>query len=381
MNIFIIDLESVPTRYTCQWKGHIPTLLENAAKDRGRKDVEIINISGGEAELKATPGAFLNFAQTNVYKNNQLTQVSQLFSEGKVNPGDQFIFTDAWHPGIMQLKYMSELLQIPVVIHALWHAGSYDPQDFLGRLIKDKRWTNNFEKAVFHAVDYNWFATKFHSDMFKTNVFRQRPGWSPDPAVSDLHVRELDPESPSCKFRHTGWPMEYMADTLEPYMNLPKRDLILFPHRIAPEKQVDIFRDLARQMPEFEWVVCQDEELTKHEFHTLLGEAKIVFSANLQETLGISTCIEGPLCGAIPMAPNRLSYSEIFDGYPQFMYPESWTKSFDWYDTHKNSMIEHVIGVIDSYKYLRADLEQFNKKQVPKYFAFDNAITVLFDGS
>ena len=83
MKIFIIDLESVPTRYTCQWKGHIPTLLKAAAVDRNRPDVEIVNISGGEAELKATPGAFLNFAQTNVYKNNQLTQVSQMFSEGE----------------------------------------------------------------------------------------------------------------------------------------------------------------------------------------------------------------------------------------------------------------------------------------------------------
>ena len=54
MRIYIIDLESVPTRYTCEWKGHIPALLEDEAKLRNRPDVEIINISGGEAELKAT---------------------------------------------------------------------------------------------------------------------------------------------------------------------------------------------------------------------------------------------------------------------------------------------------------------------------------------
>jgi len=372
MKIFIIDLESVPTRYTCQWKGHIPTLLKKAALDRNRPDVEVVNISGGEAELKATPGAFLNFAQTNVYKNNQLTQVSQMFSEGKVNPGDQFIFTDAWHPGIMQLKYMSELLQIPVVIHALWHAGSYDPQDFLGRLIKDKRWTNNFEKAVFHAVDYNWFATDFHIRMFKTNVFRisQKNRFE-----SELSIKEQKE-----KYCQTGWPMEYMEETLKPYMNMPKRDLILFPHRVAPEKQVDIFNDLAKHMPEYEWVVCQDQELTKHEFHTLLGEAKMIFSANLQETLGISTCIEGPLSGAIPMAPDRLSYSEIFEGYPQFLYPDKWTKDFAWYDSHKTDMIEHVKETMENYEQYRADLDEFNANQVPKFFAFDNAIEVIFNG-
>jgi hypothetical protein len=57
----------------------------------------------------------------------------------------------------------------------------------------------------------------------------------------------------------TGWPMEYMPKVLEPYKNLPKRDLILFPHRIAPEKQVEIFRDLAQTLPQYEWIVCQDQ--------------------------------------------------------------------------------------------------------------------------
>lgn len=373
MNIFIIDLESVPTRYTCQWKGHIPALLKAAAAARNRSDVEIINISGGEAELKATPGAFLNFAQTNVYKNNQLTQVSQLFSEGKVKPGDQFIFADAWHPGIMQLKYMSELLQVPVVIHALWHAGSYDPQDFLGRLIKDKRWTNNFEKAVFHAVNYNWFATQFHIDMFKINVFRLRPGHWPDPAFSDLLKEERD-----TKFLRTGWPMEYMAETLAPYTELRKRDLILFPHRIAPEKQVEIFRDLAASMPEYEWIVCQDQELTKHEFHTLLGEARMVFSANLQETLGISTCIEGPLSGALPLAPDALSYTEIFEGYNDFLYPAEWTASFKKYQEHKTSLIDRISYMMVNYESQSYSLDHYNKHQVPKFFGFDEAIKVLF---
>ncbi len=362
MRIHIVDLESVPTRYTCQWKGHIPALLRQAAVDRDRPDVEIVNISGGEAELKATPGAFLNFAQTNVYKNNQLSHVAELFSEGKVSPGDQFIFTDAWHSGIMQLKYMSELLEIPVVIHALWHAGSYDPQDFLGRLIKDKRWTNNFEKAVFHAVDYNWYATQFHIDMYKQNVF--------------IHNGEFDQtyhDFESKAFR-TGWPMEYMAETLEPYTKLEKRDLILFPHRIAPEKQVRIFRELAEALPEYEWVVCQDQELTKHEFHTLLGEAKMIFSANLQETLGISTCIEGPLCGALPFAPDRLSYSEILEGYLEFLYPSEWTSDFDSFDKNRYSIVTQIDFNMRNYLTLAQSLEDYNTRQVPKFFGFDNAI-------
>jgi len=76
------------------------------------------------------------------------------------------------------------------------------------------------------------------------------------------------------KIVRTGWPMEYMDTTLTAYKNMPKRDLILFPHRIAPEKQVEIFRDLKHWLPQYEFVVCQDQQLTKNEYHNLRNKLK-----------------------------------------------------------------------------------------------------------
>ena len=133
MTVFVVDLESVSTRYTCEWKTHVPELLEKAGHN-----VHIIS-GPGDIPTATTPGAFLNFGGTNIYKSRQVEEISRLFCAGSVSPGDHFLFTDAWHPGVINLKYMSELLQIPVTIHGLWHAGSYDPQDFLGRLIGDER--------------------------------------------------------------------------------------------------------------------------------------------------------------------------------------------------------------------------------------------------
>jgi hypothetical protein len=115
--------------------------------------------------------------------------------------------------------------------------------------------------------------------------------------------------------------------------------LILFPHRIAPEKQVEIFRDLAQQMPEYEFVVCQDQQLTKDEYHRLLAESKIVFSCSLQETLGIG-CYEGALLGSIPLVPDRLSYSEMYDR--EFKYPSAWTENWDSYIQHRDELVECV---------------------------------------
>jgi hypothetical protein len=230
---------------------------------------------------------------------------------------------------------MSELLQIPVTIHALWHAGSYDPQDFLGRLIGDAKWVRHSEQAFFEAVDYNYFATDFHVNMFIENLLNEdkRTG----------RIRYM----PNGKITRSGWPMEYMPDTLLMYKNMPKRDLILFPHRIAPEKQVEIFRDLKEHLPQYEFVICQEQQLSKNEYHNLLGEAKLVFSANLQETLGISW-YEGAVVDAIPMVPDRLSYSEM--AIDPFKYPSEWTESFAAYTVHKQKVIDAIVDHMENYK-------------------------------
>lgn len=333
MTVFLVDLESVETRYTAQWKTHVPALLKKAGHN--------VHIISGREDIPSatTPGAFLNFGGTNIYKANQVEAMGQLFCSGTVSAGDHFIFTDAWHPGIINLKYMSELLQIPVTIHALWHAGSYDPQDFLGRLIGNAPWVRHAEKSFFHAIDRNYFATDFHIDIFEDNLLSEN--------CSVFTRQELG------KIIKTGWPMEYMDTTLSPYKGMTKRDLIVFPHRIAPEKQVEIFRDLKEQMPQYEFVVCQDQELTKNEYHNILGEAKIVFSASLQETLGIG-CYEGALVGAMPLVPDRLSYKEMYQNY--FKYPSEWTESWESYLANRDKLIAVIDHMMKSYNNHLAEL-------------------------
>ena len=351
--VFLVDLEAVETRYTSEWKRHFPDLLK-----RNHHDVQVI--SGPEDIPKATtPGAFLNFGGTNIYKSAQVEKIGRLFCEGKVKSGDHFIFTDAWHPGIINLKYMSELLNIPVKIHALWHAGSYDPQDFLGRLIGDAPWVRHAEKSFFHAIDHNYFATDFHINMFFENLLNKKFNIEDN---SDLKVVR------------SGWPMEYMDDTLSMYFGMEKRNLILFPHRLAPEKQVDIFRDLKEQLPQYEFAICQEYPLTKNEYHNMLGEAKLVFSANLQETLGISW-FEGALVNALPMVPDRLSYREM--AMDDFKYPSEWTESFAAYKENRNLIVERIVNYIENYeKFLPSLNKQINMLKVD-YFSCDNLLDML----
>jgi glycosyltransferase involved in cell wall biosynthesis len=345
--IFLVDLEAVETRYTGEWKVHLPALL----RKRGH-DVQVIS-GPTDIPTATTPGAFLNFGGTNIYKSSQVEQIGRLFCNGAVHANDHFIFTDAWHPGIINLKYMSELLQIPVTIHALWHAGSYDPQDFLGRLIGDTPWVRHAEKSFYHSIDHNYFATEFHIELFVKNLLGYEN--------SDI-VRQFAPN----KIVRSGWPMEYMSDTLLMYKNMPKRDLILFPHRIAPEKQVEIFRDLKEHLPQYEFVVCQDQQLTKNEYHNLLGEAKLVFSANLQETLGISW-YEGAVVDAIPMVPDRLSYSEM--AYDTFKYPSHWTESFEAYNAHRPELCNKIIQFMENYDKFLPQLRKQTRDLTEQFFS------------
>ena len=338
MTTYIVDIEAVDTRYTKQWKEYLPKQLRHATNN------EVIVISGGETPQATTPGAFLNFGGTNVYKSKQLETIGEMFCNGQVKDGDYFLYTDAWNPTVIQLRYMAELLGVNIRIGGLWHAGSYDPQDFLGRLIGNKPWVRNAERSMFDCYDNNFFASEFHIEMFTQALL--------DTDLRTAQIRYM----PSGKIQRVGWPMEYLATSLEQYKGMQKRDLILFPHRIAPEKQIDIFRDLKEQLPQYEFVVCQDQELTKNEYHNLLGEAKLVFSANLQETLGISW-YEGAIVGALPMVPNRLSYSEM--AVPEFKYPKEWTSSVSTYNLHKEMVIAKIIDYMENYdSYLPALVKQ-----------------------
>ena len=199
MTIYIVDIEAVDTRYTKQWKEHLPKQMQRATNS------EVVVISGGEVPQATTPGAFLNFAGTNNYKSQQMLEISRLFANGEVKDGDYFLYTDAWNPTVIQIKYMAELLGVKIKVGGMWHAGSYDPQDFLGRLIGDADWCRSAERSMYECYDDNFFATEFHKKLFAESF--------PNLIAKTCIV---------------GWPMEYLANSFAQYKGMPKRNLILF---------------------------------------------------------------------------------------------------------------------------------------------------------
>ena len=348
MNIFIVPIEPIDQRYTKQWYDNIPKLLRDVIADQG-SDTKVITIDGKQTSSGTTAGAFLDFAATNIYKANQVEAISFLFQNGGVRSGDRFLVTDAWNFNITAIRYMSELLDIPVEIHCIWHAGSYDPSDILGMKM-NKDWSIPQELAWFKASDFSYFATQFHADMFKKRF-----------SLYDTDKRIIV----------SGQPHEYLIPELV-FVNSTTRDpIILFPHRLNSDKQPEIARDLAKHMWEKNFLFTQDLKLSKNYYYDLLGRSQAVFSCALHENLGISV-MEGVLAGAIPIVPDRCSYSEMY--LSVFKYPSEWTSSVENYSMFKlllKQFIEHRINNRDAYL---PYLEEQKTILIKKYMNADKMI-------
>lgn len=298
--IWIVALEPLDSRYTGHWYDYLPKQVLAYIKACGLDNrFQVLQITGEQRESEVTEGAFLNFNDTNIWKSSQAIEVAHLFNDGQVQDGDYFLYTDAWNPAAIQTRYMADLAGIKIRMGGIWHAGSYDKNDFLGRQF-NKQWSFAFESSLFNLFDNNFFATDYHIDLFcrtlDTNPFMQK------------------------KIVRTGFPMEYYSELEDfNYTNNFKQDLIVFPHRLSEEKRLDVFKQLEKELPEYNFLVCQEQKLTKAEYHDILRSAKIVFSASKQETLGIGV-YEGMLVDALPLVPNTLSYEEMYDD--RFKYNE-----------------------------------------------------------
>jgi hypothetical protein len=312
--IWIVPIEPIDQRYTKQWYENIPTILVEEIKKRGQ-DTMVVTIDGTSIPPNTTTGAFLDFGATNVYKASQAEAVSKLFSNGTIKAGDKFLITDAWNFIITPIKYMSDLLDIPVEIHGIWHAGAYDPTDILGYKMK-KPWPNHAERSWYHSCDYNYYATDFHKDMFLRNL-------------------GIEPEYHSKAIR-SGQPHTPIIEQCSQYWDTPKNGKMIWPHRYNADKQPEIAEDIAVVIPT---TITQKMNLSKEDYYAELGKSSVLFSCSLHENLGISI-MEGALAGVIPILPDRCSYSEMY--LPEFLYPTEWTQDLNSYNKHRILMLRFI---------------------------------------
>lgn len=303
MKIINVPIESLEERYSKQWNIWFPRAFNNA-------DLNFVTVDPPSLTHKIRQGAFLDVVGTNYYKASQLKQICYQIDQGFIESGDIFFFHDLWFPGIEMLAYIRDALMLDFKICGIFHAGTYDKHDFLFRMGMAK-WGARLERSWGKFIDLVFVATEFHKDL----LCRKR-GFDRD------------------KVRVTGLPIypDFVFKT-------SKDNIIVFPHRLDPEKNPSQFRALEKVLssilPKWSFVLSKEkfESKNKKGYYHLLNVSNIAISFSDQETWGIAM-IESVMSGCIPLVPDRLSYQEL---YPRIFRFSSFRDCLDKIiDTTKN---------------------------------------------
>lgn len=316
-NLIVFPIEPLNQRYTQQWYETIPVVIQKKISQLGL-DVNVIQLDGVQSKSDTTSGAFLNFADTNRWKSTQLVTFLDLLDKSQITPNDVILFTDAWNPVILQIKYIRDLMGYNWKIGSYWHAGAYDPSDILGYKMQQP-WPAHTERALYYASDWNWYATEFHRSMFLQN----------------LGI----PESDHHKAILSGQPHDAVVNAMSAInLKTVQKQGVIWPHRYNADKQPEIAEDLNLAMGE-SWCITQKLNLDKADYYAKLSEHQVLFSCSLHENLGISV-MEGVLLDVIPVLPDRCSYSEMY--MSDFLYPSAWTENMQSYQAHKHELLDFI---------------------------------------
>lgn len=353
-NIIIFPIEPLDSRYSAQWYQSVPQSLEAKLKLLGLSG-NVITVDGVQKASSVTSGAFLNFQDTNRYKSSQLVSFCDMLDEGRVTSNDVILFTDAWNPALLQVKYMRDLGGHNWKIHGLWHAGAYDPTDILGYKM-EKPWPHHTERALYYACDTNWYATDFHRQMFLRNL--------------------IIPDADHDRAQLSGQPHDLIVDAMS---KIKLKELVktgvIWPHRYNADKQPEIAEALSSQFTT-PWCITQKLNLNKSEYYQTLSEAGVMFSCSLHENLGISI-MEGVLLDVIPVLPDRCSYSEMY--MKDFLYPSVWTESWSAFKTHEHELMEFIQHRVNHPKKYSRQLAKQKKILKERYLTADRMFDQMVD--
>lgn len=282
MTIYEFPLEPLEERYSIQWRKWFEDYFV-------QKGIRYERIEGETKSSKINVGAFLDVFETNRYKLTQMAEIIDWMPV--IEDKDVFFFHDIWNPAVVNLKYMLDGAGIKARIFGCIHAGSYDESDFLYRMGM-ARWARSFEKSLIDICDGVFVATEFHRKLLIDSGF-------------DGH-----------KVLVSGFPIfQQRANPVE------KENIVVFPHRMDPEKQPGIFEKMRARLQDaykdWKFVFSKEVTKTKQEYFDLLQSSKIAVSFALQETWGIAMQ-EAVFADCIPLVPKRLSYEEMYPELNQF---------------------------------------------------------------
>lgn len=333
--IWVVDLEPLEQRYTKQWRKWFELEWPDCKF-----------ISALVTTDKIEKGRFLDIIGTNLYKSEQVINFCNFVKSGEINTGDTLLFMDGWHPGVIQMKYISDLMKLDLHFSAIFHAGSYDPWDFLSQAGMGY-WAGRIEEGFGEIFENIFVASNYHKELLEKAIRNPRK----------IHVTGL----PFYR-KLIAPPIFHKVDD---FLHL-KDNLVVFTSRSDPEKQPQVFDEMSENFGDgVEFVKTLQVTSTKNDYYNFLRRAKVVYQPVLQETFGIGV-LEAVSYGVLPVVPKRLSYAEMwpnsysgddlgikattqiaqylfdYEKYAKELLPELWGVA-DWYELS----IERMRGFLE----------------------------------
>lgn len=283
--LYNLPIEDLVDRYSYIWNRTVPDQFR-------RLGVELVTVEAQERFPNVvTQGQFLNVYDTLLFKGQQLGKLLQLAKHGQLVNGDVVFVHDLWYPGLEALFYLRDALGIGFKVCGMLHAGSYDPHDMLAQKGM-ARWARDLENCWMRELDAVYVATNFHRELLLDTRHAVGP---------KVHV--------------TGFPAAWPETLAGHGERVKKEKLVVFPHRLAPEKDPDMFwrvaGRLAPNFPNWKFVCTQATCKDKGDYYHTLARASVSVSCAKQETWGIAMQ-ESVIAGCVPVVPDRLSYSEMY---------------------------------------------------------------------
>lgn len=345
--LHLVMLEPLEERYTEQWSRWIP----NAINSLG---IPFREINWDKLTDSIEVWDVLDVYGTCYWKNSQLNKIVKMIRSGEIKDGDELWFADLRFPGIEQLRYIIDITGINLKITWVLHAGTWDKKDFTVRYGMDK-WATWFEDTLFSIVDEVHLGSRFHKEIILKDIIDRNWLDFGDMVAPKLVVTWLFFDH--VEVRRVAW--------YQP--NLGKDSIVVFPHRIAPEKQPEAFDKIAswRLKDKYQFLKTLECTNNKKEYYELLNKARYVLSFEGQETFGYSI-LECMSLGVKPIVFDGMSYK---DTVPDILRTKDVADLFGYDAVAENGYIEE-----DVKKKIQEKLNSYMPKEVARKM-FRNYLT------
>lgn len=279
MKLIWLPLEPLEERYTADWSVWFP-------QEFHRLGIDFLTVEGRPLTSYIETGRFLDVFGTIYYKSTQMAQVAKLMRSGSIESGDIIFDADLWRPGLEAIPYMAQLAGLDIKVVGILHAGTYDPHDFTAQAGLGL-WAEQIENGWLSFIDTVFVGSVFHKELLERN-------------------RDV-----KCSIKVTGLPF-YGAKLRRRFPITSKEPIVVFPHRLDPEKNPHLFDELESAVGAGRFVKTVDVwEGSKTTYYELLSKSTVAVSFADQETFGYAIA-ESVALGCTPVLPRRLSYPEIY---------------------------------------------------------------------